>query len=91
MEQDWDHIRRTRYSPNDVPPDWPDGVKGISMNGAALLGVHAATNQLYWDGQPLVTERRLATFERIMAGIVTASTAIVAVVEVGRAVGWITL
>ncbi|MCV3239690.1 hypothetical protein [Mesorhizobium sp. ZC-5] len=88
MKQDWDNIRRHKYAPDETPDYWPEGVKGISQNGLSLLGVHTATNQLYWDGQPLVTERRLATFERAMALAVTIATVIVAVVEVARTFGW---
>jgi hypothetical protein len=80
---DWDKIRRHAISA-EAPPGWPAGVRGISLDGVSLIGVHERTNELYWDGNKLVTERRLATFERALALIVTAATAIVAVVEVAR-------
>lgn len=37
------------------------------MNGLALLGVDRKTSELYWDGQKLITEKRFATQERVIA------------------------
>ncbi|MER9816501.1 hypothetical protein [Mesorhizobium sp. M0129] len=87
---DWDEIRKYRHVTEPSPPTWPQGVRAISLNGVGLLGVHESTGELYWDGQQVVTARRLANFERWMAALVTAATVILALIEVGRAAGWIT-
>lgn len=84
---DWDQIRANRFAVESPPADWPSGVRPISIKGLALIGVHPAINQLYWDGQALVTERRLATFERVLASAATGSALLVALVEVLRAFG----
>ncbi|RWN05732.1 hypothetical protein [Mesorhizobium sp.] len=84
---DWEKVRRFRHVKEPSPPEWPTGVKAISMSGVTLLGVHEGTGELYWDGRALVTERKLANFERGMALAVTIATVIMAIVEVLRAVG----
>ncbi|MER9407711.1 hypothetical protein NKI36_27225 [Mesorhizobium caraganae] len=84
---DWDRIRQYRHVVEPSPPEWPAGVKAISLNGVSLLGVHESTGELYWDGQQIVTARRLASFERWMAALVTAASVILAIIETGRAAG----
>ncbi|WP_192365880.1 hypothetical protein [Mesorhizobium mediterraneum] len=86
---DWDNIRKFRYTEDAPPPEWPEGVQAISLPGTTLLGVNPKTNKLYWDGQELATEKRLANFERGMALIVTIATVVLACIEVGRAAEWI--
>lgn len=87
---DWEQIRRHRHVEDESPPEWPTGVQAISSSGLTLLGIHEKSGELYWDGQQVVTARRLANFERWMAALVTAATVVMALIEVGRAAGWIT-
>jgi hypothetical protein len=67
---DWDNIREHRMTP-DKPDSWPEGVRGISLEGVSLLGIHEKTGALYWDGKEIVVRRafRLGTFERWIAGV----------------------
>ncbi len=46
--------------------------------------------ELLRHGQKVVTEQRhrLQGFERFLAGVASASAAMIAVVEVGRSIGW---
>ena len=76
------------HSDSTPPHGWPQNVKPISMNGLDHLGVDPKTNELYWDGQKIVTERKLANFERTLALLATVATCAAALVEVGRAGGW---
>jgi hypothetical protein len=55
---DWDTLRRNARS-GERPPEWPQDVQGISMEGLGLLGLDRRT-QLYWDGRPIVIRRRLS-------------------------------
>lgn len=80
-------MRKFRHVTDPSAPEWPAGVKTIE--GVALLGIHQSTGELYWDGQALVTEKRLANFERGMALVVTIATVVLACIEIGRAAGWI--
>lgn len=86
---DWDHTRQfALVKDGKTPPTWPPDVKGISTNGLNLLGINQRTRELYWDGEKLVTERKLATFDRVLAVLGLLVGAVVAVVEVGNAAGW---
>jgi hypothetical protein len=85
----WEEIRKYRYSDSAPPPTWPTGVRPISIKGLSLLGIHESTGELHWDGQPVVTEKRLANYERRLALAVTIATVVMALIEVGRAVHWI--
>ncbi|ESY15180.1 hypothetical protein [Mesorhizobium sp. LNJC394B00] len=87
---DWEQIRKHRHVKEQSPSEWPQGVQAISSSGLTLLGIHEKSGELYWDGQQVVTARRLANFERAMALAVTIATVIMAVIEVGRAAGFIT-
>jgi hypothetical protein len=48
---------------------WPQEVEQLTFDDIGRIGVHRRTNQLYWDGLPLVTERRWTTVERRIAWI----------------------
>lgn len=79
------------HSESTPPPHWPKHVKIISMEGLAHIGVDPKTSELYWDGQKLVTERKLAGFERGLATVATIATclgALAACAEAGRSLGW---
>jgi hypothetical protein len=39
--------------------DWPPDVEPITVENTLRLGVGRSDNKLYWDGRPVITERRL--------------------------------
>jgi hypothetical protein len=41
----------------DRPPEWPDGVRAISIDGTSFIGVDTETGELYWDGKKVVTQK----------------------------------
>ncbi len=63
-------------------------VKTITIGQLDRLGVDGQ-NRLYWDGKPLVTEERivLARWVNVSVVVGSASTLLVAVVEVLRFLG----
>lgn len=88
-EGEWEHRRRTAFA--DIrPPEWPEGVRVMSVRGINLLGVHERTGELYWDGKPLAIRPpvRLGTFERWAAALATMGTVGTFIVEVGRSAGF---
>ncbi|TIQ99501.1 hypothetical protein [Mesorhizobium sp.] len=48
------------FSDSTPPPSWPKNVRTISLDGLDHLGVDPKTNELYWDGQKIVMERKLS-------------------------------
>jgi hypothetical protein len=88
-DTDWSLVRKYRLSP-DRPPEWPEGVYGVSMKGVSLLGIHEKSGKLFWDGKEVVTRRsiRLGTFERWVAGFAATGTFGTFIVNLGRAIGW---
>jgi len=52
MAVDYERVRRFKAVTSDGPSTWPQGVRSISLNGLALLGIDDA-GLLYWDGQRL--------------------------------------
>ena len=58
---DWAQIRATKMAP-ESPPEWPGGVKAISLNGLTLFGIHEKTGRLYWDGIEVITRDRWAAY-----------------------------
>ncbi len=82
QKQDWDRIRANKWSPVDTPPNWPTEVRPISQPGLSLFGINPSTNELYWDGSKLITEKRFTTFERGLAivGLVIAFVGVAATV-----------
>ncbi|MFL9964718.1 hypothetical protein PQR02_27375 [Paraburkholderia sediminicola] len=89
MTPDWKGMRQNMYSPHR-PPEWPDGVRGISMEGTAFVGVHTATGELYWDGKKVVIQKpvTLGTLERCLVAAAAVGTFGVFVLEHGRSIGW---
>lgn len=67
-----------------APAHWPDGVLPISLEGLSLLGIDQKANSLYWDGQALVTKRRLDWPERGAALVGAGAAAILAIIELVR-------
>ena len=53
-DTDWSVIRKYRLS-TERPPEWPEGVFGVSVKGIGLLGIHEKSGKLYWDGKEVVT------------------------------------
>jgi hypothetical protein len=68
MPVDWNHARKFMFSP-ESPPEWPPGVRSISVEGVNFLGVHEMTGELYWDGRKVVVRGpiTLGGFERVLA------------------------
>jgi hypothetical protein len=64
----WEEVRKHKWADADPPPEWPDGIRAISMKGLALFGLDEA-GQLYWDGNRVLVRRRvtLGWFERVLA------------------------
>jgi hypothetical protein len=56
MTKTWDDIRSFTYSTMDPPPNWPSGVRPISQEGMALIGIDPTTNKLFWDGKEIVLQ-----------------------------------
>ena len=88
MAIDWDEIRKTRFA-KEGAPEWPDGVRAISLGGLGLLGVHEETNKLYWDGKEVVTRNviRLGSLELCLAILAAGSTVGMFVLGLGSAFG----
>lgn len=89
MTMDWSSARKFMFS-DECPPEWPEGVRGISMEGVGFLGVHSETGELYWDGRKVMVQRpiTLGTFERVLASLAAVSGVGVLIVEIGRSAGW---
>lgn len=66
----------------DTPAHWPDDVHHLTLGNMGMLGRRARTNELLWDGSPLVTMRRFTDFERglAIAGLIIALIGVVATV-----------
>ena len=58
MAGTWQEIRAARYSTVAPPPEWPAGVRPISIDGVTLFGINHETNKLYWDGRVIVVRSR---------------------------------
>jgi hypothetical protein len=88
-EGEWEFTRRIAFS-EIRPPDWPEGVRAISMRGMGLLGVHDKSGELYWDGKQVAIRPpvRLGTFERWAAALATMGTVGTFIVELGRSAKW---
>ncbi|MAO93807.1 MAG: hypothetical protein CMM78_04820 [Rhodospirillaceae bacterium] len=86
---DWSHIRATKYSDMGGPKDWPPGLRTISMNGLSLFAIDS-DNQLFWDGQKILVEKRLRLewWQTCLATITAFAAFTVATIEVGRSAGW---
>jgi hypothetical protein len=90
MASTWQEIRAVCYSTVNPPPEWPAGVRPISIDGVSLFGINPETNKLYWDGREIVVRDRLrlggwANFLAILVAIGTFGTFIV---ELGNALNW---
>lgn len=55
-----------------------------SFKKMALFGVDQTNGNIYWDGKLIETTKRLATFERWLAGVGAGSELVLAVIEVIR-------
>jgi hypothetical protein len=54
----WDQIRKNKWASDPSPPEWPTGVRPISLEGTALIGI-GPDHRLYWDGQLVAISRRV--------------------------------
>lgn len=52
-----------------TPQHWHRDVHVITMDSMNMLGFKPSTRELYWDGHPVVTERRFNWVERSLAGV----------------------
>lgn len=88
-EAKWDQIRRHRHS-SVRDEKWPKDVFSISLEGAALLGIHKKTDKLFWDGKEVVTKRivRLRGWEVFLATVATISTTGMFILELASKFGW---
>ena len=70
MATDRDKVRRNAKT-GERAPEWPERVKGISLDGGALFGIDDE-NQIYWDGKPIEMRRPLVLtlWQKIWAAIV---------------------
>ena len=87
QEIDWERIRRNAWAKGSAP-EWPKGVKAISMEGLTLFGLDERY-RLYWDGRPVEVRRALslALWER-RAAMITVAAAVIAAISVA-ATAWI--
>ena len=90
MAKTWDEIRAVRYSTMSPPPEWPAGVRPISIDGVTLFGIDPATNKLYWDGKEVVVRDRLRLggWANVLAILVAIGTFGTFIVELGNALNW---
>ncbi|ESZ31006.1 hypothetical protein [Mesorhizobium sp. L2C067A000] len=82
----WERMRELRFAKNIEPPrpeGWPATVDALSIDGMSLFGIDQNTDELFWDGKRLVTEKRFSDYERrlawgglIIAGIGVAATVV---------------
>lgn len=59
MAIDWQRVRNSRYVAEGGPPEWPTGVRPITMSGLTLLGI-GPDSRLYFDGQQLEVSRAVS-------------------------------
>lgn len=88
----WAQMREKRFANDVVPPrpdDWPATVNAVSIDGMSLFGIDQKTDELFWDGKRLITEKRFSDYERrlamiglLIAGIGVAATVVQAVAAV---------
>jgi hypothetical protein len=57
-KEKWDSIRQNKWSTAKPPPEWDQSLRPISLSGLNLFALDNKGN-LYWDGQPVETRRRL--------------------------------
>lgn len=84
----WAKIRRVKWTNIEPPDDWDPAIRPISIEGLGLLGLDDKGN-LYWDGLPVETRKRVKlTWPQTVAAVIVATCA--ALGGVGGAVqGWI--
>lgn len=59
QKMDWAKIREVSQTLEEGAPDWPAGVRPISMDGLSLLGI-GPDNRLYWDGRQIKVSRTVS-------------------------------
>ena len=88
MAKTWEDIRSFRYSTMD--PTWQSGVRPISQEGLALLGIEPATNKFFWDGKEVVVRSRvrLSWWQGFLAALVACGTFGTFLVEASQTDWW---
>ena len=87
QEIDFERIRRNAWAKGSAP-EWPKGVRAISMDGLTLFGLDEKY-RLYWDGRPVEMRQTLRlTFWQRLATITTVVAAVIAAISVA-ATAWI--
>ncbi len=56
--EQWTALRVNKWANDKAPPDWPTGVRPISLEGTSLFGI-GPDNRLYWDGHQLEVSRTI--------------------------------
>ncbi|MBV9812951.1 MAG: hypothetical protein JO326_09365 [Acetobacteraceae bacterium] len=53
---------------SERPPNWPEGVEPISLEGLERLGINGR-DELFWDGRRLITRRQIdfTGWQRVLA------------------------
>ncbi len=73
--------QRTHHAQSNesTPTGWPNGVRPISLDGLAHIGV-GPDGDLHWDGKPVVIRKGIAltTFQNVGAAIVGLSAVVAA-------------
>ena len=59
MAIDWKRVREAHNLAESGPPEWPTGVRPITLTGLTLLGI-GPDNRLHWDGQPIELARKVS-------------------------------
>ena len=59
MADEYEKYRENARITRPGPPSWPTGVRSITLEGLALMGI-GSDNKLYWDGQQLEVSRKVS-------------------------------
>jgi hypothetical protein len=80
---DWEKIRSGALSRAAPPPEWPKGVRPITLNGMALFGLDKDL-ALYWDGKLVEIKKTVSLnrWQNFLANVAAFSALAVAIVEV---------
>lgn len=59
---------------------WPSDVEPITLDKIDMLGVQRHTNELHWDGAPVITKHELGRREFLLAFVAAWATVAAAVI-----------
>ncbi|MBI1256551.1 MAG: hypothetical protein GC204_03685 [Chloroflexi bacterium] len=76
-------------APDTPPAHWPEGVRHLSIDGMALIGVDA-DGLLYFDGKPVAMRRQLdlTLLQAVFAGAALLALAVQTGLDVARFLGF---